>query len=78
VDLAKVLEQLHEELANLNAAILSLERLQEAGKQRGKQPDWLGEITVPARTRAKRQGNSKLKGDAPTKGPGTGTTTESE
>jgi chaperonin cofactor prefoldin len=35
MDLQKVLNQLHEELENLNAAIASLERLQEASRLRG-------------------------------------------
>ena len=63
MDLSKVLQQLHEELANLNAAILSLERLQEAGKHRGKEPDWLGEIRKPARRARKRKGESETEGE---------------
>lgn len=38
MDLTKVLEQLKEELANLDAAILSLERLQSEGRRRGRPP----------------------------------------
>jgi hypothetical protein len=40
MDLEKVLTQLREELANLDAAILSLERLQEVSgsRRRGRQP----------------------------------------
>jgi hypothetical protein len=41
MDLTKVLQQLHEELDNLNAAIDSLERLQEAGKHRSEAPAWI-------------------------------------
>jgi hypothetical protein len=41
MDLAKVLLQLHEELTNLDAAIMSLERLQEGAKKRGRPPAWL-------------------------------------
>jgi hypothetical protein len=63
MDLSKVLQQLHEELANLNAAILSLERLQEAGKHRGKEPDWLEEIEKPARKARKRKGDADLKAE---------------
>jgi len=36
MDLTKVLQQLHEELKNLDIAILSLEKLQESGKRRGR------------------------------------------
>lgn len=44
MDLPKVLQQLHEELKNLDAAILSLEKLQESGKRRGSPPAWLAEV----------------------------------
>jgi hypothetical protein len=60
MDLAKVLQQLHEELENLNAAISSLERLQEAGKNRGKEP-WLGDLTPPAPTGTGRKRKSKVR-----------------
>ncbi len=36
MDLAKVVAELKEELANLDAAIASLERLQAAGRRRAK------------------------------------------
>ena len=36
MDLSKLLKQLHMELAHLDAAILSLERLQSEGKRRGR------------------------------------------
>jgi hypothetical protein len=35
MDLAKVVAELKQELANLDAAIVSLERLQAAGRRRG-------------------------------------------
>jgi len=38
MDLSKVLQQLHEELDNLNAAIATLERLQAGQKRRGRPP----------------------------------------
>jgi len=60
MDLAKVLQQLHEELENLNAAISSLERLQEAGKDRGKEP-WLGDIAVQGSPARKRRGKARSK-----------------
>jgi hypothetical protein len=53
MDLAKVLLQLHEELANLDAAILSLERLQEGGRRRGRPPAWLADIKKSGQTTRK-------------------------
>jgi len=41
MDLAKVLAQLHAELQNLDAAIASLERIQQGGRRRGRPPEWL-------------------------------------
>jgi hypothetical protein len=41
MDLAKVLAQLHAELQNLDAAIASLERIQQGSRRRGRPPDWL-------------------------------------
>ncbi|HJT89249.1 MAG TPA: hypothetical protein VJ732_15385 [Bryobacteraceae bacterium] len=38
MDLSKVLAQLRQELADLDSAILSLERLQEGGRRRGRPP----------------------------------------
>jgi len=38
MDLTKVLAQLRKELANLDAAIASLERLQVEGRRRGRPP----------------------------------------
>ena len=38
MDLAKVLAHLHGELDNLNAAIATLERLQQKGRRRGRPP----------------------------------------
>ena len=38
MDLTKVLAQLREEVANLDAAILSLERLQQETRRRGRPP----------------------------------------
>ncbi|MBZ5617213.1 MAG: hypothetical protein LAQ69_00575 [Acidobacteriia bacterium] len=58
MDLAKILQELREELENLNAAISSLERLEEAGKRRGSEPEWLEEIQPP-RGRRKRKADSE-------------------
>ena len=44
MDLTKVLSQLREELANLDAAILSLERLQTEGRRRGRPPKALAAL----------------------------------
>jgi hypothetical protein len=44
MDLTKVLAQLHAELADLDAAILSLERLQREGRRRGRPPKLLAGI----------------------------------
>lgn len=41
MDLSKVLAQLHAELADLGAAIASLERIEQGGKRRGRPPLWL-------------------------------------
>lgn len=41
MDLAKVLAQLHMELKNLDAAIASLERIQQGARRRGRPPEWL-------------------------------------
>jgi hypothetical protein len=38
MDLAKVLASLHEELDSLNAAIATLERLQQGARRRGRPP----------------------------------------
>lgn len=38
MDLSEVLAQLRQELADLDSAILSLERLQEGGRRRGRPP----------------------------------------
>jgi hypothetical protein len=38
MDLSKVLQQLRQDLANLDTAIASLERLKETGRKRGRPP----------------------------------------
>ena len=43
MDLSKVLAQLRAELENLDAAIISLERLQHEGKRRGRPPKAISE-----------------------------------
>ena len=58
MDLAKVLLQLREELAALDAAIVSLERLHQGGRRRGRPPEWLTEMKKPGRTSRKRRAGS--------------------
>lgn len=47
MDLSKVLEELHQELERLDAAILSLERLKEEGRKRGRPPKLLTDVKRP-------------------------------
>jgi hypothetical protein len=54
MDLDKVLQQLHEELENLDAAIASLERLQEAGKRTADSADWVAEISQTGKKRTRK------------------------
>ena len=60
MDLARVLRQLHEELKNLNLAIASLERLEEAGKSRTSDPEWLKSVAgaAPRKRNKSKSGNS--------------------
>jgi hypothetical protein len=51
MDLYKVLAQLHEELDRLNAAILSLERLQQEGRRRGRPPKVVSELSKASQAR---------------------------
>ena len=62
MDLAKVLRQLHEELENLDAAILSLEKLQKSGKRRGRPHAWLAEVN-PRKAKPQRKASPKVPGD---------------
>jgi hypothetical protein len=54
MDLAKVLQQLHEELEALNAAILSLERLNQGGRRRGRPPEWLAALKRESKPKKKK------------------------
>jgi hypothetical protein len=58
MDLSKVLAELREELANLDAAILSLERLQQEGRRRGRPPKALSQLSKATRADNKEQANS--------------------
>ncbi len=55
MDLSKVLAELHAELADLDAAIASLERIEQGGKRRGRPPLWLAKARV-AKARASSDG----------------------
>lgn len=55
MDLNKVLAQLREELANLDAAILSLERLQQEGRRTGHPPKALSHLSRTVRAPRKDQ-----------------------
>ena len=50
MDLTKILAQLREELANLDAAILSLERLRQEGRRRGRPPKPISNQSKGSRT----------------------------
>jgi hypothetical protein len=52
MDLSKVLAELREELANLDAAIASLERLQKEGRGRGRPPKGLADARRSSRQQA--------------------------
>lgn len=47
MDISKVLDQLRKELEHLDAAIVSLERLQEKGVRRGRPPKATSELSRP-------------------------------
>ena len=47
MDLDKILAQLRNELQDLDAAIESLQRLQQRGKRRGRPPSWLSAAKKP-------------------------------
>jgi hypothetical protein len=59
MDLAKVLQQLHEELENLDAAIGSLQKVQESGKRRGRPPAWLAQVDLQKAGKPKRKPGRK-------------------
>jgi hypothetical protein len=52
VDVTKILAELREERAQIEEAILSLERLARGrGRRRGRPPAWMSEMTVKRRGR---------------------------
>jgi hypothetical protein len=56
MDITKVLEELRRELEHLDAAILSLERLQEKATKRGRPPKLLSQLRRPTRSTTRRSG----------------------
>jgi hypothetical protein len=62
MDLSKVLTQLRAELENLDAAILSLERLQQEGRRRGRPPKVLSEVSKASRA-ARRAADEQTTGE---------------
>ena len=54
-----MLQQLHEELKNLDAAILSLEKLQESDKRRGRPPEWLADVDPQKAAKPRRKPSGK-------------------
>jgi hypothetical protein len=61
MDLAKVLFELRQELADIDAAILSLERLETAEKRRVRGPQWLAEMREVAASRKRIKAEQHLK-----------------
>jgi len=53
MDLNRVLAQLREELENLDAAIVSLEHLQQEGRRRGRPPKALSSLSKVRRAASK-------------------------
>jgi hypothetical protein len=50
MDVSKILVELREERAQIEEAILSLERLARGrGRRRGRPPSWMSEMTAPKR-----------------------------
>jgi hypothetical protein len=59
MDLTKVLAQLHAELANLDAAIESLERLKKEGRRRGRPPKALSDLKRSIKSEEQHHGKSE-------------------
>jgi hypothetical protein len=52
MDVSKILTELREERAQIEEAILSLERLARGrGRRRGRPPSWMSEVTMKRRGR---------------------------
>jgi hypothetical protein len=62
MDVSKILVELREERAQIEEAILSLERLARGrGRRRGRPPAWMSEVTATAPKRRGRPPGSKNK-----------------
>lgn len=59
MDISKVLEELRRELEHLDAAILSLERLQEKVVKRGRPPKLLSQLRRTGRSTSRRTGGDQ-------------------
>jgi hypothetical protein len=64
MDISKVLEQLRRELENLDAAIVSLERLQQRGLRRGRPPKSRTEAGQPKPMPRPAEGGQTRRGGA--------------
>ena len=62
MDIVKVLEELRRELEHLDAAILSLERLQEKSVKRGRPPKLLSQLRRPRSTTRRSGGDHRALG----------------
>lgn len=63
MDLDRILQDLHLELKHLDAAIASLERLQESSRNRDRPADWLEAVAKRAPRRKRRNTTRKPDGD---------------
>ena len=54
MDIKQVLEELHRELARIDEAILTLERLQAGSPRRGRPPGWLSLVAKSTRDSEKK------------------------
>ena len=69
MDVSKILAELREERAQIEEAILSLERLASGrGKRRGRPPAWMSETTAKRRGRPPGSKNKVLTAAAAPKG----------
>jgi hypothetical protein len=59
MDIKEVLEELHRELARINEAILTLERLQQGTPRRGRPPGWLALVTAGSQGPGRKTGRKR-------------------
>jgi hypothetical protein len=68
MDVGRILEQLHQELVQIDAAIFSLERLLKGSRRRGRPPAWLAAVRrgeIPSNDNRSRKPNKKSAGRRP-------------